>query len=440
MTTICIDGFNLALAKGSGIATYGRNLLQNVRAIGLGTEVLYGPPTPRRGDNVLNEAALVDAERPPQKLSRKQKARRFRETFKSRFGREAYPITPSGEVIWPERGGGRPAADRFWASQDLFTYGNRAFAAYGKETPVDFDATADAPAPDVMQWTATLPLYARKAVNIYTIHDLIPLRLPHTTLDDKAAYRAMCGAIARRADHIAVVSETTRQDVIRLLGVSEDRVTNTYQAVSIPEKLMARSQSEVELELSGVFNLGWKNYFLHFGAIEPKKNLGRIVEAYLASGSKTPLIVIGGRAWLDEGETALLNQVKRDGGPSADRIRQYEYMPFSMLISLIRGAKATLFPSLYEGFGLPVLESMALSTAVLTSTGGSLPEVAGDAAVIVDPYDVQAITRGIQALDADEAMRAEFETRGLLQAARFTPAAYQARLRELYAKVGVVAG
>jgi glycosyltransferase involved in cell wall biosynthesis len=188
--------------------------------------------------------------------------------------------------------------------------------------------------------------------------------------------------------------------------------------------------------LEGVFNLGWKDYFLHFGAIEPKKNLGRIVEAYLASGSKTPLVLIGGRAWLDEGETALLSQVKRDGGPNADRIRQYEYMPFSLLVSLIRGARATLFPSLYEGFGLPVLESMALSTAVLTSTGGSLPEVAGDAAIVVDPYDVQGIARGIQALDADHAMNAECVARGLIQAARFTPEAYQERLRALYANVG----
>ena len=191
------------------------------------------------------------------------------------------------------------------------------------------------------------------------------------------------------------------------------------------------------LELEGVFNLGWKGYFLHFGAIEPKKNLGRIVEAYLASGVQTPLVIVGGRAWLDEGETALLDQVKRDGGPGADRIRRYEYMPFSMLISLIRGAKATLFPSLYEGFGLPVLESMALGTAVLTSTGGSLPEVAGDAAVSVDPYDVQAMTRGLQALDADEDLRADLVARGHVRAALFTPEIYQGRLRELYAQVGV---
>ena len=219
------------------------------------------------------------------------------------------------------------------------------------------------------------------------------------------------------------------------MGVDERRVTNTYQAVSIPSVLSERPQSEIELELEGVFGLEWKGYFLHFGAIEPKKNLGRIVESYLASGSKSPLVIIGGRAWLDEGETALLAQVKRDGGPNADRIRQYEYMPFSMLVTLIRGAKATLFPSLYEGFGLPVLESMALSTAVLTSTGGALPEVAGEAALIVDPYDTRAIAKGIQALDDDADLRDNFEMLGKAQANRFSPDAYQQRLRDLYAKL-----
>ncbi|MDQ1154786.1 glycosyltransferase involved in cell wall biosynthesis [Brevundimonas sp. SORGH_AS 993] len=435
MTSICIDGFNLALARGSGIATYGRNLLENVRALGMGTQVLYGPSGVKKPQNVLNEAMLVDAERPPQKLNRKQKARRWRNTLTSPLGRSPYPIMPSGEVIWPSRSGGMPAADRFWAAQDLYFLANRAFHAYGRSTPVSFAATSDAPAPDIMHWTANLPLHAKGVANIYTFHDLIPLRLPHTTLDDKANYMKLSREVASRADHIAVVSETTRQDVIRLLGVDERRVTNTYQAVSIPSSLSDRPQAEVEMELEGVFNLGWKNYFLHFGAIEPKKNLGRIVEAYLASGTRAPLIIIGGRAWLDEGETALLAQVKRDGGPNADRIRQYDYMPFSLLISLVRGAKATLFPSLYEGFGLPVLESMALSTAVLTSTGGALPEVAGDAALIVDPYDARAIARGIQALDADADMRLNFETLGKVQAEAFSPAAYQLKLRDLYAKV-----
>ncbi len=435
MTSICIDGFNLALAKGSGISTYGRNLLENVRAIGYSTEVLYGPPGAQKSQNVLNEAMLVDAERAPQRLSRKQKYRRWKRTLTSPIGRSPFAIIPSGEVIWPSRSGGMPAADKFWAAQDLYTLANRAFQAYGRFTPVSFPSSDATPAPDIMHWTAALPLQAKGMANIYTIHDLIPLRLPHTTLDDKASFMKLCADIVRRADHIAVVSETTRQDVIRLLGVDERRVTNTYQAVSIPSVLSDRPQSEIELELEGVFGLEWKGYFLHFGAIEPKKNLGRIVESYLASGSKSPLVIIGGRAWLDEGETALLAQVKRDGGPNADRIRQYEYMPFSMLVSLIRGAKATLFPSLYEGFGLPVLESMALSTAVLTSTGGALPEVAGEAALVVDPYDTRAIAKGIQALDDDADLRDNFERLGIAQAKRFSPDAYQQRLRDLYAKL-----
>ncbi|MNS14440.1 4-alpha-N-acetylgalactosaminyltransferase [compost metagenome] len=437
MPSICIDGYNLALSKGTGIATYGRNLLTNAKAVGLRTEVLYGPDVKRSRHNVLNEVALAEAERTPSRLSRKDKTVRMMDTFTTRFGRSAHPITPSGEVIWPSRGGGRPDADGFWAAPSLFKLANRSFQAYSATTPVTFDASAETPRPDVMHWTCPLPLHARDMPNIYTFHDLIPLRLPHTTLDDKRVFMALCQDVVRRADHIAVVSETTRQDLERLLNVPSSKITNTYQAISIPERLKSRSDEDVRLELEGVFNLQWKDYFLHFGAIEPKKNLGRIVEAYLSSGVKTPLILIGKEGWLVENETALLSQIKRDGGANADRIRQYDYMPFPLLLSLIRGAKATLFPSLYEGFGLPVLESMALSTATLTSTGGSLPEVSGDAALIVDPYDVQAMTQGIRDLDQDDAMREDLERRGRYQAAKFTPQAYQQRLKALYAQVGI---
>ena len=158
MTSICIDGFNLALAKGSGIATYGRNLLENVRTIGYGTEVLYGPPGAQKSQNVLNEAMLVDAERAPQRLSRKQKYRRWKRTLTSPIGRSPFAIIPSGEVIWPSRSGGMPAADKFWAAQDLYTLANRAFQAYGRFTPVSFPSSDATPAPDIMHWTAALPL------------------------------------------------------------------------------------------------------------------------------------------------------------------------------------------------------------------------------------------------------------------------------------------
>ena len=161
--------------------------------------------------------------------------------------------------------------------------------------------------------------------------------------------------------------------------------------------------------------------------MEPKKNIGRLVEAYLTSGVKTPLIVVGGRAWLEDGEMGLF-----ESSLATDRVRRYDYLPRQLLLSLVRGARATLFPSIYEGFGLPVLESMALGTPVLTSNSGALAEVAGDAALLVDPLDVRGIKRGIQALDADEAMREAFAARGLGQAEKFSAQAYQGRLAELY--------
>ncbi|WP_082064351.1 glycosyltransferase family 1 protein [Brevundimonas sp. KM4] len=426
MRTVCIDGHNLALPNGTGIATYGRNLLTSLSSLGINGQVLYGPPNTISTDNVLNEVVLADSLNTSAKV---RKSRRYIDTISTRFGRKAIPVLPSGEVIWPSRSGGRPDAKTFWAAQNLFHYAQRGLQVYGTATPVTFDG---APKPDIMHWTATLPLHATNALNVYTIHDLIPLRLPHSTTENKSVYRRLCNYIANKADHIVVVSETTRQDVIRLLGVPEERVTNTYQAVTIPLALRSRAETEVALELEGVFGLGWKDYFLYFGAIEPKKNVGRIIEAYLSSGVKKPLIIVGGRAWLAEGETALLEQVKRDGGPSADRIRRYEYMSYSMLLSLIRGARATIFPSLYEGFGLPVLESMLLNTAVLTSTAGSLPEIAGGAALTVDPYDVGAITKGIQSLDIDDGLAESLVARGKIQAGKFSAEEYEERLRLLY--------
>lgn len=433
VSAICIDGFNLALPKGSGIATYSRNLLATFDDIGVNGQVLYGPPA--KDSRKISEVILADANRLPAKG---KKFDRFKRTVMSQFGRSAYPIIPSDDVIWPSRGGGRPKVECFWAAGNLFHYAHRCFQAYGQVTPVSFSADERVGRPDAVQWTATLPMYAKNTLNVYTIHDLIPLRLPHATMEDKDRYLRMCQFIAKKADHIAVVSDNTKNDVINILGVDENRITNTYQSVSIPSHISSRPVSEVSTEVEGIFGLGWKDYFLYFGAIEPKKNVGRIVEAYLASAVERPLVIVGGRAWLEEGEIALLEQAQRDGTKGGKRIRRYEYMPYSMLVSLIRGARATLFPSLYEGFGLPVLESMLLDTAVLTSTGGSLPEVAGDAAIMVDPYDVPAITKGIQALAADDDLVEALVQRGRVHAAAFSPKAHADRVRGMYAGLGLV--
>ncbi len=431
MKTVCIDAMNIGLPKGSGIATYGRNLLANLNAMEVRTQILYGPNSAiSKKRPLLNEIALTDAYTPRVKAHI-----RMWETATARFGRPATAVPSSDEVIWPSRGGGKPPVADFWSAPRLYGLAGQTFYKSKVFTPVDFRAHPEGARPDVMHWTTVMPLRARGVANVYTIHDLIPLRLPHTTLDNKRLFMRQCREIARRADHIAAVSETTRQDVIRLLGVSPDRVTTTYQSVGVPARLLARTDEELATEVESVFRVPWKGYFLYFGAVEPKKNLARIVEAYLASGATQPLIVVGGRAWLDEDETALMHQARRRKSVRNKRILLWEFLPFSMLVSLIRGARGTIFPSLYEGFGLPVLESMSLGTPVITSTGGSLPEVAGDATLMVDPYDTPALTREIRRLAADDGLAADLSARGRVQAAKFSPEAYQARLADLYAKL-----
>jgi glycosyltransferase involved in cell wall biosynthesis len=121
-----------------------------------------------------------------------------------------------------------------------------------------------------------------------------------------------------------------------------------------------------------------------------------------------------------------------DDADRTERVRQFDYLPPSLLYRLIRGARAVLAPSLYEGFGLPVLETMLMGTPVLASTTGSLPEVAGEAALLINPYDVDAIRGAIRILDADDDLRADLAARGPIQAGRFSEAAYGARLVDLY--------
>ena len=178
-----------------------------------------------------------------------------------------------------------------------------------------------------------------------------------------------------------------------------------------------------------------------------------MIEAYLASGVTAPLVICGRQAWDAERELALLyeddvSERDKEGRLRGrilkrklrNRIILIDYAPFRLLVSLVRGAKAVLFPSLYEGFGLPVLEAMHLGTPVMTSNTASLPEVAGDAALLVDPYDIRAMAEAIQALDRQPELRADLAARGPKRAALFDNAAYERRLVDLYAKLGVRLG
>jgi glycosyltransferase involved in cell wall biosynthesis len=429
MRSIVVDGYNLGLEKSTGVATYGRNLCHAIKSMGHNVGVLYGGRSTKSKNPLLSEIAFFDgAVRPKPGIG--AGPRMVLDALCAPLGCVVERVPVTGNVIYDSVKSRLPTFDTLWNSGDLFKRSQRSYRWFGSFSRV---AVPDA---DIAHWTYPLPIRAVNAANVYTLHDLVPLRLPQTTLDNKRLYFSLCKRIVDTADHIVTVSETSRNDIIEILGAHPDKVTNTYQAVTLPQDALQKSEGLIRNELSGIFNLRYKEYFLFFGAIEPKKNINRILEAYLGSGVTTPLVIVGAPGWKSEGELALLKTLNDLPDFVRDRIVRLEYLPFTMLLTIIRGAKATVFPSLYEGFGLPVLESMLLGTPVITSKLGSLAEVAGDACILIDPYDSRALVDAIKLLDTNESVRYELTRKGLVQAKVFSSENYNKRLSEVYKLCG----
>lgn len=436
---ILIDGFNLGLETGTGIATYARNLSFCTHGLGYKTDILYGVRAAPGLHKLLHEIAFFDplVGEPPAWL---QKLRDIRAMFTWAFGVTARRVPITGQVIFTQYKSRMPYFDTIWNAPDLFGRSTRHPAITDDLFARRHRLRVNLPTrPHIAHWTYPLPMFVPGAKNIYTIHDLVPLRLPYTTLDNKKNYFRMVRMLARKADRIVTVSEASRRDIINILGIPEWKVVNTYQSVEIPDKYASKPDDVVRREVEGTVNVKYKQYMLFFGAIEPKKNVGRLIEAYLASKIDTPLLIVGKLAWKSEQELRMLNEdvtsyLEQVGSLiyRRRRIFQIDYAPFPLLVSLIKGAKCVLFPSLYEGFGLPVLEAMKLGTPVLTSSEGAMPEVAGDGALLIDPYDTRAIAEGIAALDSDAELRASLSDKGRKRAEVFSSEAHSRRLEAIY--------
>ncbi len=431
---IYFDGLNLSLERGTGIATYTRMLARVARDLGYEIGIVYSSPQRPAKNSLMREISFFDSRDAAPVALPKLVWDTICDQLRSRLGVQPSALKLTGTVITDQFHGRLLLNDHLFVARNLFTNARWYFSWSGRFIDLNFDT-----APDIFHCTYQLPLRVKRSCNVYTIHDLIPLRLPYTTLDNKRQTYRLLRKIGAEADHIVTVSENSKRDIVQLLGVAEERVTNTYEAVEIPRELVETSDDLVAEELRGSYRLELQGYLLFYGALEPKKNVGRLIEAYMRSAVDIPLVITGPGGWGNQTEAKILDGLlaeDRARPEKSRRVYHFEYVSFPMLVTLIRGARAVLFPSLYEGFGLPVLEAMLLGTPVVTSRAGSLPEIAGDAALFVNPYEIDDIALAIKRITADEGLRAELSRRGRVQAGLFSVARYRERVAALYERLG----
>ena len=253
---------------------------------------------------------------------------------------------------------------------------------------------------------------------VATVHDLSFEHIPETfKLRSRVQLRITVRATVRRAAHVIAPSEFTRRDLVETYKLDPARVTAIPLAVS-PRFRRAEDAAEVA-RVRGRYGIA-AEYVLAVGSIQPRKNLARLLRAYSAlrrarGRSNLPqLVLVGKKAWL-YGET--LRAVEAEG--LAGSVVLTGYVPEADLPALYSGALCFAYPSFYEGFGLPPLEAMSCGAPVLTGNLTSLPEVVGDAALTVDPFDVEALADALGRLIDDDALRARLRERGLQRARDF---------------------
>jgi glycosyltransferase involved in cell wall biosynthesis len=238
---------------------------------------------------------------------------------------------------------------------------------------------------------------------VLTIHDLAFRLFPETAPLATRRWLVRLDRALRQAAEVIVPSEATARDLTTLYPVDPERVTVIHHGV---DRERIRPASEEDVERARTRHGIHGRYALFLGGLEPRKNLSRLVRAYARSEVDAALVIAGasvswnpeGRGELEVALSSLEDDVRR-------RVVLTGYLGTAEKTALLTGAEALLFPTLYEGFGFPVLEAMACGTPVLTSDVSSLPEVAGDAALLVDPLDETAIRRGIERLLEDAAFR-----------------------------------
>jgi glycosyltransferase involved in cell wall biosynthesis len=271
------------------------------------------------------------------------------------------------------------------------------------------------PGAELFHATEHLLLPLRSVLTVLTVHDLIFRRLPaHHKPLNRWYLNLTLPLYCRRATHIVAVSEHTRRDLSAAYGLPPEKVTVVHEAAAPrfrlqPPQAVAAARARYALP---------ERYLISVGTIEPRKNLTRLLAAFetlRAEGLTDGWVVVGRRGWLYDDFFAALER-----SPARSAVLFPGYVADEDLPALYAGAQALAFPSLYEGFGLPVLEALACGTPVVASDTSSIPEAGGDAALYCDPTDTEAIIETLRRVLRDASLCEEMRARGLVQAARFS--------------------
>ncbi len=274
----------------------------------------------------------------------------------------------------------------------------------------------------------TLPPTRRATRTVLTIHDLSFERYPDQTMPGMLDYlKQVVPRSVRRAAAVIAVSEATRQEIVALYGTPAEKITAVPHGVdprfapqAAPgEAIRAKYRLPAESPL-----------VLTVGTMQPRKNHLGLVRAWARVEAAGTLVIAGGKGWAYD---AVYEEVARLG--IAERVIFAGYVDDADLPALYRTADVFAFPALYEGFGLPVLEAMACGTPVVTSNVSSLPEVAGEAALLVDPLDVDALAAAIAHLLGDTALRGSLRAKGLARAQAFSWQRAAAQVWEVYTRL-----
>lgn len=269
--------------------------------------------------------------------------------------------------------------------------------------------------PDVLFIPAhTMPVVHRPGLKtVVTIHDLgAEFLKQYHQFPQKLYLNKSTEFVAKFATHLIAVSEATKKDLTSKLGVPPDRVTVVYEAWD-QELFHIPSASEVQKTRLN-YHLD-EDYLIFVGTIQPRKNLERLIEAFSRAKIGLDLVLVGKPGWLSE---PIYEAPKKFG--VGDRVKFLGHVPNEDLAGLYGGSRALVFPSLYEGFGIPVLEAMACGTVVLTSSATSLPEVGGDAAYYVDPYSTESITFGLEEIVTKDKLRDQLLRNAIKQIQKFS--------------------